>query len=160
MASERKKMQLYMQYIRRVTGEAELDLDKVVDRAIGEGWTLPTPRSARDILKAKFTDAAREETRRDEETGEPYRANYAVPYRQGSMTLYLWVDTDRASRASMLKALVLERDQMLDFGVQIKRGESHWNRVNPDQQPIQLSMDFEEEIEWRRNGPDEKRKAS
>ncbi len=53
----------------------------------------------------------------------------------------------------MLKASVTRREQMIGDGLQLTFDVEHWNRVNPNEEPIQMLMDFTPDIEWRRNSP-------
>ena len=55
----------------------------------------------------------------------------------------------------MLKSLVNRREQMVGDGLQLKFDEDHWNSIHPDEEPINLPMDFTMDIEWRKNTPDE-----
>ena len=43
---------------------------------------------------------------------------------------------------------------MVDDGYQLTLDLEHWNRINPDQEPIELPMDLIPDIEWRKNTPD------
>jgi hypothetical protein len=71
-----EKMQAFMRYYRDKSGEEELDMKKVALEATRMGWKLPKPADPIDLLAKEFSHAAREEVRRDEVTGEPYRANH------------------------------------------------------------------------------------
>ena len=64
------------------TGETEIDMRKVADFAVLKGWPLPPPSDPMDNLARQFADAARLEIRHDNTTGNPYRANHAVPRRR------------------------------------------------------------------------------
>jgi len=160
MASKRQQAQRLIRHYREITGIAEVDMGEVVDLALKQGWPLPPPQDPRERLKQYFSQAAREEVRHDAVTGRPYRANHAIPYKQGQLSLYRWIDIDEAPRIRMLKAVVMRREQMLDDGVQLTLDESHWNRIHPEEEPIQVPMDFADDIEWRLNAPDEREEAA
>lgn len=153
--SNRRKSQLLIREYREATGVTEIDMRKVAQYAADRGWPLPKPRSAIDLLAKQFTDAARQENKYDQETGKPYRVNHAVPVASGSQyPLWVWVDIDDAKRPVIRKSLVHRREQMVDDGYQLTLDLEHWNRINPDQEPIELPMDLIPDIEWRKNTPD------
>lgn len=111
-----------------------------------------------DILARKLSDAAREEMRHDAKTGRPYRVNHVLwPERSGQLPL--WVDIDEAPRPVMVKSLAKRREQMIDDGVQLSFDAEHWNSIHPREEPIVPDFDLKEEIEWRKNAPDEEKKA-
>ncbi len=154
--SKRNEMQRFIRYYKDETGETEVDMHKVAQFAVSKGWSLPRPVSPMDVLAKQFTQAAREEIRRDAVTGQPYRANHAIPVTVGSgEQLHLWIDIDEAPRKSMLKSLINRREQMVGDGLQLTLDADHWNRINPRDEPIQIPMDFTDDIEWRKNTPDD-----
>jgi hypothetical protein len=73
----------------------------------------------------------------------------------------LWFDIDdQAPRYKMVKAINGRREQMIGDGLQMTLDADHWSSINPHEEPIQPDMDFTDEIEWRKNAPDEGKKAS
>lgn len=151
-----QEMQSLMRLYKDETGEKEIDMHKIAKYAAGKGWPLPKPINTLDLLAKQFTQAARQEIRRDAKTGKPYRANHAVPTYQGGEQLTLWIDIDEAPRKHMLKSLVNRREQMVGDGLQLTLDADHWNSINQNDEPIILPMDFTDDIEWRKNAPDEK----
>jgi hypothetical protein len=151
--TRKQEMQRLIRVYKDQTGESEVDMQKVAEFAVGLGWPLPKPISSLALLKKQFSAAAREEIRHDQVTRKPYRANHAIPIKQGPVQLYLWIDIDEAPRPQMLKSLVNRREQMVDDGLQLTLDEDHWNRIHPDEEPINLPMDLTMDIEWRRNTP-------
>jgi hypothetical protein len=151
--SKRQEMQRFLRHYKEQTGEHELDMRKVAEFAKQMGWKMPTPPSDIDLLAKQFTEAAREETNQDSETGNPYRVYHAVPVQSGQMNLFVYVDIDEATRNQMLKSCVNRREQMVSDGLQLTFDMEHWNRVNPNEEPITLPMDITPDIEWRKNAP-------
>ena len=45
---------------------------------------------------------------------------------------------------------------MIGDGLQLTLDMEHWNSANPKEEPIVLPMDLTDDIEWRKNAPDEK----
>ena len=153
-------MQRLIRAYRDETGEREVDMHEVAKFAVNKGWPLPTPRSAIDMLADQFTQAAREEIRYDQVTGKPYRANHALLVQTEQLSFFKWFDIDEATRPQMLKSAVKRREQMVDDGLQLCFDLDHWNRVNPEEEPIELPMDLGPDIEWRKNAPDDDDKAA
>ncbi|TNE40041.1 MAG: hypothetical protein EP347_04180 [Alphaproteobacteria bacterium] len=139
---------------------ATVDMHKVAKWAAGKGWPLPKPQSPLDLLAKKFAQAARQETKVDNISGDPYRVNHSFPVKQGDEQLHLWIDIDEAPRGPMLKSLVCRREQMIGDGLQLTFDAEHWNRINSGDDPIEMDMDFTLDIEWRRNGKDDEEGAA
>lgn len=77
------------------------------------------------------------------------------------MTRWLWIDIDEptTTRNTMLKCLINHREQMIGEAVQIDNDTEHWNRTHPDQEPIQIPLDFTPDVEWRKQSADEDAEA-
>ena len=127
-----QEMQRQMRAYRDETGEAEIDMHKVGEVGeIRKGWPLPRPADPLDLLAEQFTNAARQETRVDKDTGLPYRANHSFTQQQGGQQLHLWIDIDEAPRGPMLKSLVSRREQMIGDGLQLTYDAEHWKSGLP-----------------------------
>ncbi len=153
--SKKREMQRLIRAYKDETGERQIDMNNVAKWAAGKGWPLPTPKNPLDLLAKQFSEAAREETRRDSATGMPYRANHSFVTMHGSEQLHLWIDIDEAERGPFLKSAVTRREQMVGDGLQLTLDMMHWNRINPDKEPIDLPMDLTFDIELRLNAPDD-----
>lgn len=161
MATKLQERQRFIRYYKEQTSKAEIDMHEVARFAETMGWRLPVPPKPIDLLAKQFADAAREEIRHDKKTKRPYRANLAITTRLSDGTqLSLWIDTDEAPRHKMIKALTLYREQMVGEAVIATNTAEHWNSVNPKQQAIAFPTDFTDDVEWRKNAPDEGEKAS
>lgn len=146
---------------REETGENSVNMHDVAKFAVGKGWKLPTPKSPIDILAEQFSKAAREEYRRDDVTGRPYRANLAVVVNQGKPgeQYTLWTDIDSAPKTVAKKSFQQRREQMVGDAVHLADDVDHWNRVNQNEEPITLELDFGPDVEWRRNAPGDEQAA-
>lgn len=155
------EMQRLVQLYREETGEQSVNMHDVAKFALGKGWPMPKPKSAYDLLAEQFAKAAREEYRRDEVTGRPYRANLAVVVNLGKPgeQYTLWTDIDAAPKAVAKKSFQQRREQMVGDAVHLSDDVDHWNRVNPVEEPITLELDFGPDVEWRRNAPGEEEAA-
>lgn len=154
------EMQYLIRLYKETTGEHEVDMKKVAKFAHQRGWPLPKPKDPFDMLATEFTQAARQEFRRDPKTGKPYRANHALPVSQGGVQLTLWIDIDEAPRHQMHKSLINRREQMVGDGVQLSLDADHWNSIHEEEDPIAIPMDLTDDIEWRKNAPDEDEDAA
>ena len=135
---------------KKKTGLTEVDLKEVAKFAVEKlGHKLPDPVDPLDVLAKKIASAAREETRTDKVTGRPYRANHAIP-KQGSQQT-LWIDIDEAPRPLIQKSLVKRRDGIIGDALQLSLDVDHWNGANPSEEPIIIPLDFEEDVEERKN---------
>lgn len=158
--SKKAEMQRLIRAYKDETSEREVDMKKVAKWAAGKGWPLPTPKDPLELLAKQFSEAAREETKRDRVTGRPYRVNHSFVVTQGGEQLHLWIDIDEAERGPFLKSAVTRREQMVGDGTQLTLDIMHWNSVNLDQKPIDLPMDLTFDIELRLNAPNEDGEAA
>src|SRR5690349_2085347 len=112
MANALEQKQKFIRYFREQTGASEWNMHDVAIMAVKMGWALPKPADPMDLLAKQFADAAREETREDKATRQPYKANLSFATRQSSgRQLWLWFDVDDATRPQMVKGLHLYREQ-------------------------------------------------
>lgn len=153
--SKKREMQRIIRAYKDETGSREIEMKEVAGWAAKKGWPLPVPKDPLDILAQQFADAAREETRRDRNTGKNYRANHHFQEWRGGKQRDFWIDIDEADRGPMLKSAVTRREQMVGDGLQLTLDLMHWNSVNPDKEPIDLPMDLTFDIELRLNAPDD-----
>lgn len=158
MSNLRQRRNLIRQY-KRETGNSEVDMHEVAKWAMKKGVKPPQPKSPTELLAKQFTDAARSEIRYDPENGKPYRVYHAVRH-DGQMSLFTWIDIHEAPRRTMQKSLVQRREQMVGDGVQLTLDLGFWNKMHPDEEPINLPMDLSPDIEWRLNAPDDDDEAA
>lgn len=155
MARKSQEMQRIIRRYKEETGKTSVDMHDVARYAASMGWPLPKPKTALDRLAEQFSSAAREEVRRDSVTGKPYRANIAVTTWNGNQQLTLWTDIDEAPRHVAHKAFQQRREQMVGDAVQLTFDVMHWNRINEKDTPINMDMDFTDDVLWRINEPDD-----
>jgi hypothetical protein len=140
------------------TGETEIDMRKVAEFAVRKGWPLPQPTDPLEALARLFADAARLEIRQDAATGNPYRANHAVPKRAvtGQMS-FSWIDIDdpKTTLQNMRASLVMRREQMVDDGLQLTFDMEHWNSIRSSPEHIDLPMDLTFDVALRRAAGDD-----
>ena len=160
MASRHKEMQNIIRHYKHETKKREVDMRDVVRWAVTHGWPLPKPIDPIDRLAKEFSQAAREELRTDATTGKPYRVNHAVRVNQNGQVLMFWVDIDEAPRKPMLISVTQRREQMVGDGLQLSLDVDHWNSINSGKEdPIEVQLDFTDDVEWRKNAPDDEEEA-
>jgi hypothetical protein len=159
MARRRQDRERMIQYYKEQAGIAEIDMKEVAKFAIAHGWPPPIPKDPVDLLAEQFAQTAREVIWHDKTTRKPYRKYHAMEERHGQTRLYVWIDIDEAPRKSMVKSTVMRREGMVADGVQLTLDLEHWNRINPNEEPINMPMNLEPDIEWRMNAPEELDKA-
>ena len=155
-----QELQRWIREYRSTTGIKEVNHHELAAWLKRKGWPMPKPKTDVDLLAEKISEAARLETRQDKITGDQYRAYHSFTVPNGSNgQLTLWVDIDEATRVQMWKSTVNKREQMVGEAWRLTIDVEHWNRINPDQEPIQVPLDFQPDVDWRRNAPNEDEKA-
>jgi hypothetical protein len=155
MAKKHEDMQKFIRYYKRGTGKTEVTMAEIAKAAADQGWPMPRPVSALERLAKQFSEAAREEIKHDKKTGLPYRVNHAMRVTQGNQQLTLWIDIDEAPRQHVLKSLIQYREQMVGEALQVTLDADHWNSLHPKEEPIQIPLDFTDDVAWRKSGPKE-----
>jgi len=156
LMSKRQDRQRFIRFYKDKTGETEIDMNKVAAMAKEMGWDMPKPSSDIEILAKLFADDAQAERRYDEKTKRPYRAYQAIPSQAtGQLNLFVYVDTDEATRPQMLKSAVNRREQIVTDGYNLQLDLDHWNRINPSEEPIALPMDITLDIDIRKAADDD-----
>lgn len=156
MASEKITIQRYNRTLQQKYGR-DLSAMELVDELVKAGMKLPVPKDPRELMAKKVADALREEERIDKETGFEYRANVVYETANG----FLWGDIDKVDRPKMQNNYMFRRNQVVGDLFGIKVDCDHWNRINPDKEPVQPELDFTLDVEWKLNAPrNAKRKAA
>lgn len=153
MSMRDRELQYLIHRYRKKTGIKEVDMKIVAKWAVVQGYQPPKPQDPIDMLAKSLARAARQETRTDEKTQLPYRANHALRIQQDYIQRTLWFDIDEATRSQILKSLINRREQMVGDAYQLTLDTAHWNRSNPTEEPIQIPLDFTDDVEWRKNAP-------
>lgn len=161
MTTKNEMWQRLVQLYKTETGNKIVDMDDVAEWAIKRGVDAPKPKSPKELLSARLAQAQREEHNIDSETGWSYRVNHAIRRTKSDGTQFtLWGSLDDFNRDQMHLSLTNRRQQMIGDGVQLKIDEHVWNNRNPNEAPLQMVMDFTDDIEERLNSPDMGLKAA
>ena len=154
MSTKIEQLQAITRLYKLETGKKEVDTNELAAFAMLRGVVPPQPKTAKELLAAQFSHALSIEHRRDPATGYSYRANHALRKMQNGNQMTFWVDIDEATRKQMHLSLTSRRQQMIGDGVQLKIDELVWNNKNVNEQPIQMVMDFTDDVEERLNAPE------
>ncbi len=132
----------------RYTDEVSADpvsLDEVAAWAIDLGLYRPAPRDIIKIFRDALADSLRQEKRIDSK-GRKYRAKHSIRTFIGGQQLSLWADIDTAPRSFLEKSFGQRRKSIVDDCFQIKQDVDHFNDENPDERPIQMIIDFTDDV--------------
>ncbi|MBL4800864.1 MAG: hypothetical protein JKY45_03150 [Emcibacter sp.] len=132
---------------RKEVSHDPVDLKTVAAWAIDKNLWSPRPVDLSTSLANDLAQALREEKRVDK-SGREYRAN--IPVRQKAKTgetLFEWADIDDAPRLHVVKSVQQERRSITSDCYALVMKVDHYNDVHPHEEPIQIIMDFEDDIE-------------
>lgn len=131
---------LFHQYEREHPGTVPQVTD-VAAWMIREGKWKPKQSDLISRCAEDVADALRQEYRTDRR-GRKYRANHAVRSKQGT----LWADIDTAPRAHMERAFGQRRKQIVGDCVQLRTDVDVYNDKRQGDVPINLVLDFTEDV--------------
>lgn len=133
---------------KREKGVSEINMSDLARFALDNGWNPPEPITPTERLAKHFSRMAREETKQDKETGESYRVYHAVYDSTGQGVF--WIDIDEAPRGHMHKSVYSRREQVVGDLYQLTLDVDHWNRINPNEEPLRVETDITPDIEEKR----------
>ena len=136
---------VFRQYQDEVSSDPA-DLRDIAAWAISKGLWHPKPADVHERFVREMSDALREEYRTDK-AGRRYRAKHAVRATNfDGKQMSLWDDIDTAPRPHMEKAFAQRRRQIVGDGHQLRLDVDHFNSVHEDQEPVQLILDFTDDV--------------
>ena len=100
-------------------------------------------------LAEDMSTALREEYATDRE-GRRYRVNHAVRLTRGGVQHTFWAMMPDAPREHMQKAFIQRREQIVGDCVQLSTDVEAYNAMRSEQEPIQMLLDFRDDVEERR----------
>lgn len=135
-------------YQEEVGGDGMIDPHDVAQWAYQNGLHKPSLKTVIDAIASDIAQVFREEYRTDA-AGQRYRAKHAVRSKQGNKTLSLWadIDDDRAPRAHFVKSFGQRRQQIVGDCFQLKTDVDVYNGKHPEQEQVQLPLDFTYDVE-------------
>ena len=144
VAYYKQLVRLWDEYDEEVGGEANSTPD-FAEWAIKNGRWHPKPQDINKRLSADMADALRHEMRIDEH-GIKYRAKICIKTKVGGVQLPLWADADKAPQNFMEKSVSRRRRLITGDCHQLKSDVDHFNLSRKPETPIQLPLDFTDDV--------------
>lgn len=135
---------IFDRYCEEVSSEPT-SLDDVIEWALAKGLCQPSRKSIVQIFREDMADSLRQAKRVDAE-GRSYRARINVRESVGGTPLYLWADADTAPRSFVQKSAIQRRRSIAHDCFQLKQDVDHFNSTRGQAEPIQLRLDFSEDV--------------
>jgi len=145
MANYTEQMQHLFDRYRSEVREAPATLDDVYVWATNNRLWEAREQSIRAQFKEEMAQALREQYRTDA-TGRRYRAKHAVRHAFAGKQLSFWGDIDKDPRDYMEITFAQKRRRIAGELHQLKVDVDHFNETHPDEKPIQLSLNFEDDV--------------
>jgi hypothetical protein len=98
------------------------------------------------VLADQMGTALRNEYATDPNTGRRYRKNHAVRITKHGVQLAFWGEIETAPREHMERAFQQRRKQIVGDCVQLKADVDVYNGMHTDRKPIQLILDFTDDV--------------
>lgn len=120
-------------------------LDDVIEWALDKGLCQPSRKSVIQIFREDLAESLRNAKRIDEK-GRSYRAKISVRETVGGVQMFLWADADFAPRSFVQKSAAQRRRAIAHDCFQLKQDIDHFNDTRGLENPIQLRLDFAEDV--------------
>lgn len=141
----RQMQKIFAEFENEVSSDP-VDLRQVGRWALDKGLWQPRPADILSQFSGDLADALREEYRTDK-AGRRYRAKHAVRSTKNGRQMSLWADIDLAPRKHMERAFAQRRKQIVGDSLHLRLDVDHYNEARKDELPIQLCLDFTEDVE-------------
>jgi hypothetical protein len=152
MASKKVEIQKWKRIFLEREGR-DLTAHEIAEMLEKQGWPMPRPKAAIEILAKQVSEALSEETVFDEVLGESVDANICYQARSGGKSdgkqAPLWTELDTATRDKVELNKTLRRDGMVGDAYRSTLIIMRWNRLHDDEEPVQLDLDLGPDVEWR-----------
>ena len=149
MAGYYKQLQRIWHTFEAKHGYAPATMRDAVKWGVVEGLMELPELDPYDRLAEDMAKALREEYGTDA-LGRRYRKNHAVRITKGGVQLTMWAVLGTAPREYMQKAFIQRREQIVGDCVQLAVDVEVYNDMNEDQPPIQMLLDFRDDVAERR----------
>ena len=139
-------LRIWEQYQRDVSPDPT-DLRDIGAWARTRGLWAPRPVDIDASFARDMAEVLREQVRIDKD-GRKYRA--FIPARErgkDGLPLFKWADIDVAPRNHVEKGVQGERRQIANDCFALAMKVEHYNAAHPDEDPLQIPFNFEEDIE-------------
>lgn len=152
MSTKAEKLQGIWHEYEKQNGHIPSGTREVIEWAVKRGL-LDLPEIDRhDVLAGQMASALRGEVHTDA-AGRRYRVNHAVRITKNGVQKTFWAEMNYAPREHMEKAFAQRREQVVGDCLQLRTDVDVYNDMNADSPPIQLVLDFTEDVEERMTAP-------
>lgn len=147
MASYKDQIREIWNRYREEVSKEPVELREVAAWALSKRLWAPRPVDLQTSLASDLADSLRE-VKRIDKAGREYRANIPVRSKtENGLPLFVWGDIDDAPRAHVEKGLQQERRSIASDCYALAMKVEHYNEAHPDEEPIQVVFDFEQDVE-------------
>jgi hypothetical protein len=129
----------------RETGATEATTQDFAMWAIRTRRWEPPPDMIVKKCKEDFASALREQVFSDE--NGPVRAKHVARRVVAGKQTYLWADIRNTTRKHIVAAFKMRREQVVGECRQMDRDSTYWNKMNPDEEKVQLDFDFNDDVD-------------
>ena len=151
MATQAEQFQTLWKEYEQEHDHAPASAREVVDWAVANR-NLELPRiDPRDALAAQMSRALREEYGTDAK-GRRFRVNHAMRITKNGVQLTIWGILGYAPHSHMQRAFTQRREQVVGDLVQLHVDVEVYTEMTPHESPIQLVLDFTDDVAERRAG--------
>ena len=158
MAKYKEELQKFWHLYRQAGHSDSPTAKDVALWAYEQGLWKPRVSDVVDVLAEDLARAWREEYDTDSK-GRRYRKKHPIRISKDGKQLYLWEDMDTAPREHMQMAFAQRRQQIVGDCVQLRVDVDAYNDKNSTEQPMQLVLDFEDDVAEHFLGGDEEKAA-
>lgn len=149
MSAYSNQVKAYVErYQAEVRADGLIDPHEVAAWAYKNGLHKPNLKTVIDAIATDIAQVFREEYRTDA-LGRRYRAKHAVKSKKDNKTMALWADIDDANapRSHFIRSFAQRRQQIVGDCFQLKTDVVVYNAKCPDAEPIQMVLDFTNDVE-------------
>lgn len=127
-------------------GDIPISSREAVDWGVAKGLLSVPKVDPLDKLAEDMSTALREEYRTDKH-GRRYRVNHAVRITKYGVQYTIWGVIDHSDREFMGRSYAQRRKQIVGDCLQLKTDVDVYNDMNPEQEPIQVVLNFTDDVE-------------
>ena len=127
-------------------GDIPISAREAVDWGVAKGLLSVPEVDPLDKLAEDMSSALREEYRTDK-YGRRYRVNHALRITKYGVQYTIWGVMDHSDRDFMERSYANRRKQIVGDCLQLKTDVDVYNDMNPEQEPIQVVLNFTDDVE-------------
>jgi len=145
MTTKTKELQRIVDEYRKAGQSWPASREEIADWAVRERKYQLTAPSLKRLVAKELAQAMSEEYYTDEK-GRRVRAKHPFRVRKGGKQMVLWDDIRTAPRRNMERAFKMRRKRIASECKQIKTDVDSYNDAHPNEQPIQMMLDFTRDV--------------